>query len=105
TLPYVAGVGEAPSEVMAYESDGLPKDYLGTLLVTTWADHRLECYPLEAKGASFTAKKKVVIQGGKDFRPVGLALAPDGSLFMSDWVRRGYKFHRHRGRVRVCSHT
>jgi putative membrane-bound dehydrogenase-like protein len=93
TLPYVAGVGEAPSEVLAYESDGLPKDYLGTLLVTSWADHRLECYPLETKGASFTAKKKVVIQGGKDFRPVGLTVAPDGSLFMSDWVRRDYNLH------------
>jgi putative membrane-bound dehydrogenase-like protein len=93
TLPYVVGVGEAPSEVLAYESDGLPRDYLGTLLVTAWADHRLECYPLEAKGASFTAKKKVVIQGGKDFRPVGLAVAPDGSLFMSDWVRRDYNLH------------
>ncbi len=93
TLPYVAGVGEAPCEVLAYESDGLPKDYLGTLLVTSWADHRLECYPLESKGASFTAKKKVVVQGGKDFRPVGLAIAPDGSLLMSDWVRRDYDLH------------
>jgi putative membrane-bound dehydrogenase-like protein len=95
TLPYVAGVGEAPSEVLAYESDGLPKDYLGNLLVTAWADHRLERYVLEPKGASFTAKKQVVIQGGQNFRPVGLAIAPDGSLFMSDWVRRDYNLHGH----------
>jgi putative membrane-bound dehydrogenase-like protein len=93
TLPYVCGVGEAPCAVMAYESDGLPDEYRGDLLVTSWADHHLERYTLEPKGASFTSKTKVVIQGGKDFRPVGMALAPDGSLFLTDWVRRDYTLH------------
>lgn len=93
TLPYVAGTGEAPCEVLSYESDGLPADYRGNLLVTSWGDHRLERYAPVAKGASFTAKKEVVIQGGPNFRPVGLAVAPDGSLFMSDWVRRDYNLH------------
>jgi putative membrane-bound dehydrogenase-like protein len=93
TLPYVSGVGEAPCAVMSYESDGLPDEYRGDLLVTSWADHRLERYTLEPKGASFTSKTKVVIQGGKDFRPVGMALAPDGSLFLTDWVRRDYNLH------------
>ena len=93
TLPYVCGVGEAPCAVMAYESDGLPDEYRGDLLVTSWADHHLERYTLEPKGASFTSKTKVVIQGGKDFRPVGMALAPDGSLFLTDWVRRDYNLH------------
>jgi putative membrane-bound dehydrogenase-like protein len=93
TLPYIAGVGEAPCEVLAYESDGLPPDYRGDLLVTSWGDHRLERYALVPKGSSFTAKKQVVIQGGANFRPVGLAVAPDGSLFMSDWVRRDYNLH------------
>ena len=93
TLPYVCGVGEAPCAVTAYESDGLPDEYRGDLLVTSWADHHLERYTLEPKGASFTSKTKVVIQGGKDFRPVGMALAPDGSLFLTDWVRRDYNLH------------
>lgn len=93
TLPFVAGVGEAPCEVLSYESDGLPADYRGDLLVASWSDHRLERYALVPKGASYTSKKQVVIQGGKDFRPVGLAVAPDGSIFMSDWVRRDYNLH------------
>jgi hypothetical protein len=33
------------------------------------------------------------VQGGKDFRPVGLAVAPDGSLFVSDWVLSDYNLH------------
>jgi putative membrane-bound dehydrogenase-like protein len=93
TLPMVSGTGEAPCEVLSYESDGLPPEYRGSLLVTSWADHRVERYALEGHGASVKAKRLPFVQGGKDFRPVGLALAPDGSLFVSDWVRSDYTLH------------
>ena len=86
TLPMMTGVGEAPCEILSYESDGLPEEYRGELLVTIWADHRVERYRLKPHGASFKADRLPFIQGGKDFRPVGLATAPDGSLFFSDWV-------------------
>src|SRR6266436_6075915 len=33
------------------------------------------------------------VQGGKDFRPVGLAVAPDGSLYVTDWVLKDYTLH------------
>lgn len=93
TLPMVSGTGEAPCEVLSYESDGLPREYLGDLLVTSWADHRVERYQLKERGASWTAERKPFVQGGENFRPVGLAVAPDGSLFVSDWVRRDYNLH------------
>lgn len=93
TLPMAAGTGEAPCEVVSYESDGLPSEYLGDLLVTSWADHRVERYKLKPRGASYEAERKPFIQGGSEFRPVGLAIAPDGSLFVSDWVRRDYNLH------------
>jgi putative membrane-bound dehydrogenase-like protein len=93
TLPMVCGTGEAPCEVLSYESDGLPREYLGDLLVTSWADHRVERYQLKERGASWTAERKPFVQGGENFRPVGLAVAPDGSLFFSDWVRRDYNLH------------
>jgi putative membrane-bound dehydrogenase-like protein len=95
TLPMTTGVGEAPCEVLSYESDGLPREYLGQLLVTSWADHRVERYVLKERGASYAAEQKPFVQGGKDFRPVGLAVAPDGSLFLSDWVLRDYNLHGH----------
>ncbi len=98
TLPMVAGTGEAPSGVVAYESDNLPADYVGKLLVTSWGDHRLERYPLDARGASFQAVTETFVKGGENFRPVGIAVAPDGSLFVSDWVLQDYNLHG-RGRV------
>jgi putative membrane-bound dehydrogenase-like protein len=93
TLPMVTGVGEAPCEVLSYESDGLYPDYLGSLLVTSWADHRVERYVTKPRGSSFSAERKPFVQGGPNFRPVGLAVAPDGSLFVSDWVLSDYTLH------------
>ena len=98
TLPMVSGTGEAPSGIVAYESDGLPKKYIGNLLVGSWGDHRIDRFVLKPKGASFVSRPQTIIQGGEDFRPVGLAVAPDGSLFCTDWVKRDYKLHGH-GRV------
>lgn len=103
TLPMVAGTGEAPSGILAYESDGLPEEYLGNLLVTSWGDHRIDRFRLQPKGTSFTSLAEPLITGGEDFRPVGLATAPDGSLFCTDWVLRDYKLHGH-GRIwRIAS--
>ncbi|HUQ68425.1 MAG TPA: PVC-type heme-binding CxxCH protein, partial [Planctomycetaceae bacterium] len=98
TLPMVSGTGEAPSGILCYESDGFPDDYLGTLLVGTWGDHRIDQFVLEPKGASFTSRPKPIVQGDETFRPVGLALAPDGSVFFTDWVLKDYKLHG-KGRV------
>ena len=93
TLPMLAGTGESPTEVLSYESDGLPPEYLGNLLVPIWADHRIDRYKLKPRGASFTSEAEPLVRGGKDFRPVGLAVAPDGSLFFSDWVLSDYNLH------------
>lgn len=93
TLPMVAGTGESPCEVICYESDGLPADYLGQLLVPVWADHRVERFIPRLLGAGTVADRKTLVVGGKEFRPSGLAVAPDGSLFISDWVSRSYELH------------
>ncbi len=98
TLPMVAGTGEAPCGVLSYEADNLPAEYRGSLLVTSWGDHRIERYRLEPRGASFRAVMEPVVVGGEDFRPVGIALAPDGSLFYSDWVDKSYELHG-KGRI------
>ncbi len=98
TLPMVAGTGEAPSGIVAYESDGLPSDYRGQLLVTSWGDHRLDRFQLERRGASFTSRAVPFVTGGENFRPVGIAVAPDGSLYISDWVDKSYTLHG-KGRI------
>jgi putative membrane-bound dehydrogenase-like protein len=98
TLPMVAGTGEAPSGLVAYESDNLPSDYVDTLLSTSWGDHRIEQFRLEPRGASFRSVSNPIVVGDENFRPVGIALAPDGSLYISDWVSRSYEVHG-KGRV------
>ncbi|OYW13272.1 MAG: hypothetical protein B7Z55_17125, partial [Planctomycetales bacterium 12-60-4] len=97
-IPGVAGTGEAPSGIVAYEAAGLPDDYLGNLIVTSWGDHRIDRFQLKPKGTSFTSFTEPVITGGESFRPVGIACAPDGSLYCTDWVLRDYKLHGH-GRI------
>ncbi len=98
TLPLVAGTGEAPSGIIAYEANGLPAEYRGRLLVTSWGDHVVEQFTPTPRGASFTAKATVLVRGGEDFRPVGIATAPDGSLYLSDWVDKSYPVHG-KGRI------
>ncbi len=97
-LPMTAGTGEAPSGILAYESAGLPEEYVGDLLGGSWGDHRIDRFRLKQKGASYESVAEPLIVGGEEFRPVGIATAPDGSLFLTDWVLREYKVHG-RGRI------
>ena len=89
TLPMVAGTGEAPCSVIPYR---------GQLWVTSWGDYRIERYTLTPRGASFGANFDVAVQGDENFRPVDIAVAPDGSLFFTDWVDRSYPVHG-KGRI------
>ncbi|NNE91586.1 MAG: c-type cytochrome [Verrucomicrobiales bacterium] len=84
TLPMLHSAGEAPCDVIF-------KD--GHLLVASWADHRLEHYPLTWNGTHFETEQKILVQGGVDFRPVAFAEAEDGATYISDWVKREYELH------------
>jgi putative membrane-bound dehydrogenase-like protein len=98
TLPMVAGTAEAPCGIVAYESTGLPADYRGKLLVTSWGDHVVEQFTLSPRGASFSATSSVLVRGDEDFRPVAIFTALDGSLYLSDWANKSYPVHGH-GRI------
>ena len=98
TLPMVAGTGEAPSGIVAYEADAFPPEYRGTILGTSWGDHLIQRYKLVPKGASFISTAETIVKGGDNFRPVGIGLAPDGSIFFTDWVDKSYELHG-KGRV------
>lgn len=89
TLPMVSGTGEAPCEMVIYH---------GRLWVASWGHNRIERYELLPVGASFRAKREIVVQGDEHFRPVGFAIAPDGSLYVTDWVDRSYPVHG-KGRI------
>jgi putative membrane-bound dehydrogenase-like protein len=84
TLGMVAGVGEAPCAVVWSR---------GRLFVSSWRDHQVESYSLTPRGATYTATIHPIVKGGEDFRPTGLAFAPDGSLFVNDWANKSYPVH------------
>lgn len=84
TLPMVAGTGEAPSGVLWYH---------GELWGSSWGDHRVETFRLGHNGAGVQATPQTVVQGDHNFRPVDFAVAPDGSLYFTDWVDRSYPVH------------
>jgi len=89
TLPMVAGTGEAPCAIMSYR---------GQYWVTSWGDNRIERYTPEYQNDSIKADRDVAIQGDAMFRPVDMAVAPDGSMYITDWVDRSYNVHR-KGRI------
>ncbi len=89
TLPMVAGTGEAPCAILCYR---------GQYWVTSWGDNRIERYTPTHHGTSITAKRDVAVLGDSMFRPVDIAVAPDGSMYVTDWVDRSYNVHR-KGRV------
>jgi putative membrane-bound dehydrogenase-like protein len=84
TLPMAAAIGEAACDVVVHGK---------YLYVSSWGDNRIERYELKPRGASFESRAEVVVQGDANFRPVGLAVASDGSLYITDWVDRNYSVH------------
>jgi putative heme-binding domain-containing protein len=96
-----AGTGEAPSGIVAYESDQIVA-LRGALLATSWGDHRIDAFTPGGDHRANTVTRPMVrralVTGDEDFRPVGLVVAPDGSLYASDWVDRSYNLHG-KGRV------
>jgi putative membrane-bound dehydrogenase-like protein len=105
TLPMLAATGEAPCDITFYAPDatkgfrGLTAPWHGSLLVASWVDHTIEAYSLpDTAHAYLPAEKRVLVHGGNDFRPVAFATAPDGSLYVSDWVKRDYELHG-KGRI------
>jgi putative membrane-bound dehydrogenase-like protein len=95
TLPMVAGTGEAPSGVIEASKAKLTSAFDGSLIVTGTWEHTLERYRLEPRGASWQAKREIFAVGDGDFRPVALAPAPDGSIYITDWVKSDYPVHKH----------
>ncbi len=89
TLRMVTGVGEAPCAVR-WQQD--------RLLVSSWRDHQIQSYSLTPHGATYTAEMQTILTGTDDFRPVGLATAPDGSMYVTDWASGSYAVNG-KGRV------
>ncbi|HEY2146717.1 MAG TPA: PVC-type heme-binding CxxCH protein, partial [Pirellulales bacterium] len=93
TLPMASATGEAPAGLVCYLGNGLPRDFDGELIATSWGDHRIDCFTLTDHAATAWAKMSPLVTGDENFRPACIAIAPDGSLFVTDWVSKDYAVH------------
>lgn len=90
-IPKLAGTGNgAPCGLCVYEGDHLPEKYFGSVLQIDSGTRQVNVHPLHRHGAGFRSDYKVLLKGDDAwFRPVDLAVAPDGSVLVCDWYDAG----------------
>jgi hypothetical protein len=93
TLPFAVPLGESPSGLLNANQSRLPGDYADQLLCSIWEESSIVRIALEEKGLSVTGSTEVIVQGGKDFRPVAFASDSKGTIYFTDWVDRVYPNH------------
>ena len=89
TLPMIHPSGEAPCALVPAG---------GGVMVPSWANHCIDYFPLERKGAGYTSHRIELLRGGEYFRPTCIAQGPDGAFYLCDWVFSSYELHG-RGRL------
>ena len=57
----------------------------------------VRAYPVKSDGAGYSAEILNVLHGARDnwFRPADACVAPDGSLFVTDWYDPGVRWSQH----------
>lgn len=100
----LTGAG-SPAGIAVYEGSLLPEVYRNALIHAEPGQNVVRAYVLRRSGAGYTATIVPILRGVEDrfFRPVDVAVAPDGSLFIADWYDPGVGGHnvgdRNQGRI------
>ncbi len=95
----------SPSGITVYEGDMLPEVFHGQLIHAEPGNNVVRSYVVENDGAGYKASIVNILESQKDqwFRPIDVAVAPDGSLFVADWYDPGVGGHQagdvDRGRI------
>jgi putative heme-binding domain-containing protein len=95
----------SPSGITVYEGDMLPEVFRGQLIHAEPGNNVVRSYVIENDGAGYKASIVNILESQKDqwFRPIDVAVAPDGSLFVADWYDPGVGGHQagdvDRGRI------
>lgn len=99
TLPYISGVGEAPSGLIDARRTSLPRQYRNSVLCTIWNENSIEHIDIVPQdGQLSSTRRRRWITGGKSFRPVAIAADSRGDVFFTDWVLVDYPNHG-RGKI------
>jgi putative membrane-bound dehydrogenase-like protein len=75
----------SPTGVTCYRHDQFPEHYRGGLFILDWTFGRVYFFPLRPDGTTYRTEAEVFIEpvGTQGFDPTDVAVAPDGSLYLS----------------------
>ncbi|MBM4003491.1 MAG: DUF1080 domain-containing protein [Planctomycetes bacterium] len=95
----------SPTGITVYEGRLLPKAFWNQVIHCDAGPNVVRAYPAQVRGAGYSAEVVDLVKGARDnwFRPADVCVAPDGSVFVTDWYDPGVGGHAagdlERGRV------
>lgn len=86
----------SPTGMLIYEGKLLPAPFQNQMIHSDAGPNVVRAYPVTPDGAGYKAEIVNIVKGVKDqwFRPSDVTVAPDGSLFISDWYDPGVGGHQ-----------
>jgi putative membrane-bound dehydrogenase-like protein len=93
-IVYRIGAG-SPCGLLVYEGTLLGPKFRGQVFHADAGKRLVAMYPIEERGAGFEGRSEDVLNMGDDTwaRPVDVAAAPDGAVFVGDWYDPGVGGH------------
>ncbi|MEX0791924.1 MAG: PVC-type heme-binding CxxCH protein [Pirellulaceae bacterium] len=88
----------SPTGICLYEGDLLPVEFQNQMIHCDPGPNVVRAYPVKNDGAGYSAEIVEILKGVRDnwFRPADVCVAPDGSIFVSDWYDPGVGGHAQR---------
>ena len=92
----------SPAGICVYEGRLLPKRFWDQVIHCDPGPNVIRAYPTTINGAGYAASIDPLMTGTGDqwFRPIDPCVAPDGSLFVTDWYDPGVGGHQQQDRDR-----
>ncbi len=99
-VPNLLQTGQgSPAGICVYEGSLLPDIFRNQIIHCDPGPSVVRAYPVKKQGAGYTAEVVNILDGNRKnnwFRPADVCVAPDGSLFVTDWYDPGVGGHAQR---------